>query len=129
MLLTIITFFIILSVLVLVHEFGHFLLAKKAGIKVEEFGFGLPPKVVSLKFGETVYSLNWLPFGGFVRLYGEELENEKIKMKNEKREAGEIRKRVKPQINQKTRAIKKVGKKLFLLTMILFYLKPWYNFD
>lgn len=50
-------------------------------------------------------------------------------MKKEKREAGEIRKRVKPQINQKIRAIKKVGKKLFLLTMILFYLKPWYNFD
>lgn len=73
MLLTLITFFIVLSVLVLVHEFGHFLLAKKAGIKVEEFGAGYPPRAIAKKIGETIYSLNWIPFGGFVRLYGEEL--------------------------------------------------------
>jgi len=73
MFLTVITFFIILSVLVLVHELGHFLLAKRAGIKVEEFGFGYPPRIFSKKIGETVYSVNWLFFGGFVRLYGEEL--------------------------------------------------------
>lgn len=73
MILTIITFFIVLSILVLVHEAGHFLLAKKAGIKVEEFGFGYPPRIVAKKIGETIYSLNLLPFGGFVRLYGEEL--------------------------------------------------------
>lgn len=73
MLLTVITFLIVLSVLVLVHEFGHFLLAKKAGIKVEEFGVGYPPRAIAKKIGETVYSLNWIPFGGFIRLYGEEL--------------------------------------------------------
>ncbi|OGM02022.1 hypothetical protein A2115_02460, partial [Candidatus Woesebacteria bacterium GWA1_41_8] len=60
-----------LSVLILVHELGHFLVARKAGIWVEEFGFGLPPRIVAKKIGETVYSLNLLPFGGFVKLHGE----------------------------------------------------------
>ena len=69
---TIIIFFLLLSVLILVHEGGHFLAAKKAGILVEEFGFGLPPRLFGIKKGETIYSLNLLPFGGFVRLYGEE---------------------------------------------------------
>jgi regulator of sigma E protease len=66
------TFIFILSVLVLVHEGGHFLAAKKAGIKVEEFGFGYPPKISDRKIGGTIYSINAIPFGGFVRLYGEE---------------------------------------------------------
>lgn len=80
MFLTIITFLFVLSVLVLVHELGHFLVAKKSGIKVEEFGFGYPPRLWAKKIGETVYSLNWLPFGGFVKLYGEELiESKKVK--------------------------------------------------
>lgn len=69
---TIILFILILSLLILVHEFGHFIVAKKNGIRVEEFGLGLPPKIFSKKFGETVYSLNWLPFGGFVKLTGED---------------------------------------------------------
>lgn len=72
MLLTIISFIIILSVLVLVHELGHYLVAKKLGIKVEEFGFGFPPRAWGKKIGETVYSINWLPVGGFVKLYGED---------------------------------------------------------
>lgn len=72
MLLTTLTFLIILSVLVLVHEGGHFWAAKKAGIKVEEFGFGYPPKIASKKINGTTYSINAIPFGGFVRLYGEE---------------------------------------------------------
>ncbi len=72
MFLTIIAFVLILSVLVLIHEFGHFIVAKKLGIKVEEFGFGFPPKVVGYKHGETTYSINLLPFGGFVKLYGED---------------------------------------------------------
>src|SRR3989344_1907794 len=72
MLLTILVFIIILSVLVLVHELGHFLVAKKLGIKVEEFGFGFPPRVWGKKIGETIYSINWLPIGGFVKLYGED---------------------------------------------------------
>ncbi|HYM65446.1 MAG TPA: M50 family metallopeptidase [Candidatus Sulfotelmatobacter sp.] len=72
MLLTIIVFLLILSVLVLVHEAGHFIVAKIFKIKVEEFGFGLPPRAFGKKFGETLYSINWLPIGGFVKLYGED---------------------------------------------------------
>jgi regulator of sigma E protease len=74
MIITIIVFIFVLSFLVLIHEFGHFIVAKKFGIKVEEFGFGLPPRIFGKKFGETTYSLNLLPIGGFVRLFGEEEE-------------------------------------------------------
>jgi regulator of sigma E protease len=72
MLLTIIVFILILGLLVFVHELGHFISAKKAGIKVEEFGFGFPPKIFSFKKGETVYSLNAIPIGGFVKIFGED---------------------------------------------------------
>lgn len=82
MLLTFLTFLATLSVLVLVHELGHFIAAKKLGIKVEEFGFGLPPRILGKRKGETIYSLNWLPIGGFVKLYGEEREEEKTKDAN-----------------------------------------------
>ena len=70
--LAIVIFIIILSVLVMIHEFGHFIMAKRAGIGVEEFGFGLPPRIWGKKVGGTIYSVNWLPFGGFVRLVGED---------------------------------------------------------
>jgi len=69
--LTAVVFILIFSLLVLVHEFGHFWMAKRAGIKVEEFGMGLPPRIWGKKKGETLYSINWIPFGGFVRMYGE----------------------------------------------------------
>jgi regulator of sigma E protease len=69
---TFIVFILILSVLVLIHEFGHYIVAKLNGIRVEEFGWGLPPRVVGKKLGETIYSINILPFGGFVRLTGED---------------------------------------------------------
>src|SRR5689334_5502823 len=72
---TLIVFILILSVLVLVHEFGHFIVAKKLGIRVEEFGLGIPPRLIGKKIGETTYSLNLLPFGGFVRVTGEDLED------------------------------------------------------
>lgn len=71
MLTSIIIFILVLSVLILVHEAGHFFAARKAGVLVEEFGIGLPPRIFGRKYGETVYSLNLLPFGGFVRLHGE----------------------------------------------------------
>lgn len=74
MLVSILIFLLALSILILVHELGHFLTAKKMGIKVEEFGFGIPPRLIGKKIGETIYSLNWLPFGGFVRLHGENSE-------------------------------------------------------
>ena len=67
-----ILFIVILGTLVLVHELGHFLAAKKQGVRVDEFGFGLPPRVFGIKFGETLYSLNLIPLGGFVKLFGEE---------------------------------------------------------
>lgn len=64
---------LVLSALVLLHELGHFLIAKLFGIHVLEFGIGLPPKALKLfKHKETEYTLNWLPIGGFVRLAGEE---------------------------------------------------------
>lgn len=72
MFISIIIFIITLLVLVLIHEFGHFLVAKRFGIKVEEFGFGIPPRLWGKKIGETLYSINWLPFGGFVKLLGED---------------------------------------------------------
>lgn len=75
MILTIIVFFLILELLVFVHEWGHFITARRSGITVEEFGFGLPPRVWGIVRGGVVYSLNLLPFGGFVRLKGEEQEN------------------------------------------------------
>jgi len=76
---------IVLSILVLVHEGGHFLAAKKAGIKVEEFGFGYPPRIWAKKIGETEYSVNAIPFGGFVRLYGDPAEGEVEKIRDFKR--------------------------------------------
>jgi regulator of sigma E protease len=71
-LITVLVFLLILSILVLIHEAGHFFVAKFFGIKVEEFGFGLPPRIFGIKRGETIYSINWLPIGGFVKLYGED---------------------------------------------------------
>ena len=71
---SILIFIIILLVLVLVHESGHFFTAKSFGIRVDEFGFGFPPRIASFKKGETTYSINALPFGGFVKIFGETLD-------------------------------------------------------
>ncbi len=71
---TILIFIISIAVLILVHEFGHFIVAKKSGIRVDEFGLGFPPKLISKKWGETTYTLNAIPFGGFVRIFGEDPE-------------------------------------------------------
>src|SRR3989344_7214989 len=90
MLLTIITFIAILGLIVLVHEWGHFIVARKNGVKVEEFGMGLPPRAIGFYKDEvgrwrkigmklknhtpsgTIWSLNWIPLGGFVKIKGEE---------------------------------------------------------
>jgi regulator of sigma E protease len=72
---TIILFIIILGVLVFVHECGHFFMAKKFGVKVFEFGLGFPPRMFGKQWGETLYSLNWLPIGGFVKIFGENPED------------------------------------------------------
>lgn len=78
----IVIFIIILGLLITVHEFGHFITAKKQGMLVEEFGFGLPPRIIGLKIGETLYSLNLIPIGGFVKIYGEEHDHEIDKLKD-----------------------------------------------
>jgi len=91
MIITILIFILILGLLVFVHELGHFVTAKKAGARVEEFGFGLPPRAIGIQKQDgkwrlvkpnysadkepaapTVYSLNWIPLGGFVKIKGEE---------------------------------------------------------
>ena len=95
--LTLLVFLIILGILVFVHEFGHFLMARRNGIKAEEFGFGFPPRAVGYYFNEkkkkwkfivgnkhvesenTIYSLNWFPLGGFVRIKGQDGDGKKDK--------------------------------------------------
>src|SRR5512146_2809921 len=74
MIVSVLIFLVVLSILVLVHELGHFIMARRAGVWVEEFGFGLPPRLIGKEVGETLYSINALPFGGFVRLHGEQEE-------------------------------------------------------
>lgn len=71
---TIIVFILILGLLVFVHELGHFITARKTGMKVEEFGIGFPPRMFGVKRGETLYSINWIPLGGFVKIPGESSE-------------------------------------------------------
>lgn len=81
---SVILFIIILAILILVHEFGHFIVAKKSGIRVDEFGLGFPPKLFSKKIGETLYTLNAIPFGGFVKIFGEDPHAEEIPKSQEK---------------------------------------------
>ncbi len=71
---TIILFLLVLAVLILVHELGHFLVARSANVRVDEFGLGFPPRATSWtpQGSETTYSLNWIPFGGFVKIVGED---------------------------------------------------------
>ncbi len=64
-------FLVVLFVLILVHEWGHFIVAKKTGMRVDEFGIGFPPKLFGIKKGETEYTFNALPIGGFVKIFGE----------------------------------------------------------
>ncbi len=72
LIISLISFLVVIAVLVLAHEFGHFITAKASGIKVEEFGIGFPPRLLSFRKGETIYSLNAVPLGGFTKLLGEE---------------------------------------------------------
>ncbi len=73
---TALVFIIILAFLILVHEWGHFWTARKSGVKVEEFGFGFPPRLWGFKWKGTLFSINLIPLGGFVRIFGED-DNEK----------------------------------------------------
>jgi regulator of sigma E protease len=69
---TLVAFFFVLAIVVIAHELGHFATAKACGVKVEEFGIGYPPRIMAVKYGETEYSLNWVPLGGFTKMAGEE---------------------------------------------------------
>lgn len=71
---SLIIFLLILSFLVLIHEFGHFIMAKLNGVRVEEFAIGFPPRLFTIKYGETNYSINIFPLGGYVKLFGEEYQ-------------------------------------------------------
>lgn len=72
MILTLLIAFFSLIALMIIHEFGHFIIAKKFGVRIEEFGIGYPPRIFGKKFGETIYSINLIPLGAFVKIYGEE---------------------------------------------------------
>src|SRR3989344_8500807 len=75
---SILIFLIILVLLILIHEFGHFIVAKKLGVRVDEFGVGFPPKLWGIKHNETEYTVNALPFGGFVKIFGEDSDEESL---------------------------------------------------
>ena len=79
---TFVVFFIVLIVLVLIHELGHFIAAKWAKMQVDEFAFGFPPRLFSYKKGGTEYSFNLLPLGGYVKILGE--NGDKPENKNSK---------------------------------------------
>lgn len=73
-----ILFLIILAALIFVHELGHFAIAKLAGIRVDEFALGFPPTLIKKRYGETVYKLNIIPFGGYVSIFGENPDDESL---------------------------------------------------
>ena len=70
---------LVLGILIFVHELGHFLVAKSVGIRVEKFSLGFPPKMLSKKIGETEYTISWVPLGGYVKMAGENSEDESTK--------------------------------------------------
>ncbi len=80
---SIVIFILILAVLIIVHEYGHFLIAKKHGVRVDEFGLGYPPRAkVLFKRRGTLFTLNWIPFGGFVKIFGEDPNDESLNGEN-----------------------------------------------
>jgi len=85
MTITIILFLVVLAVLIFIHELGHFLSAKLFGIRVDEFAIGFPPQIISWKRGETKYALNLIPFGGYVKIFGENPDEESISGEDNKR--------------------------------------------
>jgi|GEM_PF-38081 len=79
MVITVILFLAVLAVLIFVHELGHFIVAKLCGVRVDEFCVGFPPRIVSFKKGETQYSIGLIPFGGFVKIFGENPDEESLR--------------------------------------------------
>ncbi len=116
-----IIFLFTLVILVVIHEFGHFIMCKFFNIKVLEFGFGIPPRAWGKKVGETLISINWLPFGGFVRPLGEDEDVDLKKMSEKERK----------EWNERSFQTQTVGKRIIvviagvlmnlLLAWVLFY--------
>jgi regulator of sigma E protease len=69
----------VLGILVFFHELGHFLVAKKSGIRVERFSLGFPPKLIGKKIGDTEYCISWIPLGGYVKMAGEDPDEKELK--------------------------------------------------
>lgn len=114
---------IIMSVLVLIHEFGHFIASKRNGVKVEEFGIGYPPRLWGKQKGETLYSINLLPFGGFVKIAGEGAETESEEKKFLKDSKSFVSKSPKQKM-----VILSAGILMnFLLAVVLFYVFFLFN--
>lgn len=125
MLLTALVFIVILSVLVLIHEFGHYITAKKLGIKVEEFGYGFPPRIFGKKIGETIYSINLLPIGGFVKLFGEDdAGGGKVKKNDHEIKGGDLKRAffARPAWQRLTVVTAGVVMNFFLAVVIISYL-------
>ncbi len=80
-----ITLIIVISILVFVHELGHFAVAKKSGVRVDEFAIGFPPRIYAKKYGETTYAINLIPFGGYVKIFGENPDEESVDGPDKKR--------------------------------------------
>ena len=98
---TVAAFIGILVVLVLVHELGHFIVAKRAGITVEEFGIGFPPRVGSITWRGTRYSLNWIPLGGFVRMLGEDGDVEVKRLREQGMDEAEVERAMEGAFNRR----------------------------
>jgi len=84
MLIAIVSFAVVFTIVALIHEFGHFIVAKRAGIRVHEFGMGFGPKLFSFKIGETTYALNLIPILAYVKIAGEEEEEEEATPEDQK---------------------------------------------
>lgn len=76
MILTIFSFIVVLTILVFVHEMGHYLAARHVGVRVDQFSIGFPPRMIGRRWGETEYLISWIPLGGYVRLFGQNLDDE-----------------------------------------------------
>lgn len=121
---SILIFFVVLLVLVMVHEAGHFFAAKISKMRVEEFAFGFPPKLFSKKKGETTYAFNLIPIGGYVKITGEGFEEEERERLKHDKKAFQNR----PKILQLFVLIAGVVMNLVLAVLVLtfVYTKPHY---
>ena len=74
--LTLLTFILVLGLLIFIHELGHLIAARHVGVRVETFSIGFPPTICGKKIGETEYKVSWIPLGGYVRLFGQNVHDE-----------------------------------------------------